>query len=97
MPDLAVIDCGKQPVAGASVIENEGAVGKIDGTRQIGQAFGISTHDDWGWDVMPAAGDALAHAGQRSECDGKQERRENGTHCDWLHRYPGVTVSSLII
>ena len=71
MPDLALIERGEQPMADTGVIENEDAVGKPDCTGQIDQAFGISTQDDWCWDVMPAAGDALAHAGQRSECVGE--------------------------
>jgi hypothetical protein len=36
MPDLVVIDRRKQPVAGAGVVENEDAVDKFDGSRQIG-------------------------------------------------------------
>ena len=36
VPDLGAIDGGKQPVAGAAIVENEDAVGKLNGSPQIG-------------------------------------------------------------
>ncbi len=79
MPDLAPIDCDEQPVTGTGVVENEGSVGKLDCSRQIGQASGIAAQDDLAWNVVPATGDTPSHAGERGESFSKAYTAQNPT------------------